>query len=166
MALLVATGFGLGYLPRAPGTAASVLGVTLYGLLQFTWEATALPVAFLVTLAGLIGAALWSIRIALASWTVPDPRPIVADEVVGQFLTFLPLLWVSAAPAPQPAGAAGWKSLLLGFILFRGFDVLKPFPIRRLERVAGAAGVVLDDLAAGAYAGLGLWLLAGTGWLG
>ena len=156
IALWLATGLGLGWVPKIPGTAGSLLGVGLYAGLDSSLSPAWLPLAFLGVLTGLLLLALWSTSRSLPCWPTPDPGPVVVDEVVGQFLSFWPLLWI---------GPAGWKSLLLGFILFRSFDVLKPFPIRRLERLPGAMGVVADDLLAGIYAGFCLWLLGGSGWL-
>lgn len=158
----LATVFGLGYLPGAPGTAGSLAAVALFGLLLYLLEQTLLWLSYLVVLSGLVPAALWSTGHALRQWTTPDPQVIVIDEVAGQWLAY-----AGAVLAPLlgwPAGA-GWKSLLAGFILFRGFDVLKPFPIRRSERLGGAAGVVVDDLLAGAYAAAGVLLLTWGGWL-
>ena len=79
-----------------------------------------------------------------------DPSHVVIDEMAGQMLT------VIAAPLH-------WKTLLTGFILFRCFDMLKPFPVRRFERLPGGAGIVLDDLAAGVYAWIALHLILRTG---
>jgi phosphatidylglycerophosphatase A len=79
-----------------------------------------------------------------------DPSHVVVDEMAGQMLT------VIAAPLH-------WKTLLTGFILFRCFDMLKPFPVRRFERLPGGAGIVLDDLAAGVYAWIALHLILRTG---
>jgi phosphatidylglycerophosphatase A len=76
-----------------------------------------------------------------------DPRYVVIDEVVGQMLTFL----------PRPDRS--WKWLLAGFLLFRAFDILKPFPARRAERLAGGWGIMMDDVAAGVYSAAALSLL-------
>jgi len=75
-----------------------------------------------------------------------DPKEVVIDEVAGFLLTIylLPLSWLSIA---------------LGFIMFRFFDILKPFPIRRLERIGGGTGIVIDDLVAGVYASLSINIL-------
>jgi phosphatidylglycerophosphatase A len=77
-------------------------------------------------------------RVARASG-VKDPQFVVIDEVAGQLITLI------AAPM-------AWKSLLLGFILFRGFDIVKPPPVRGLERLPEGTGIVIDDVAAGLYA--------------
>lgn len=158
----LATAFGLGYLPWAPGTVGSLAAVALFALPLYALDETLFQFFYLFVLAWLVPAALWSTEYALRQWTTPDPQVIVIDEVAGQWLAY-----AGAVLAPLlgwPAGA-GWKSLLAGFILFRGFDVLKPFPIRRSERLGGAAGVVVDDLLAGAYAAAGVLLLTWGGWL-
>lgn len=162
LGLHLATTFGLGNIPRIPGTVASLVAVAVFGALHRFAAGAALEFGFLVVLAGLVPLALWSTEHALRHWKTPDPQVIVIDEVAGQWLTYgglvlAPLLGWPARP--------GWKSLLLGFILFRAFDVVKPFPIRRSERLAGAAGVVVDDLLAGLYAAALLLVAAGSGWL-
>ena len=81
-----------------------------------------------------------------------DPQFVVIDEVAGQLITLI------AAPV-------SWKSLLLGFILFRGFDIVKPPPLRQIERLREGFGIVLDDVAAGVYAGAVMQLLLHVGWL-
>jgi len=158
----LATAFGLGYAPWAPGTAGSLAAVALFGLLLYALEGIVLQFFYLSVLAWLIPAAWWSTEHALKQWNTSDPQAIVIDEVVGQWLAYAGT--VLAPLVGWPDGAA-WKSLGAGFILFRAFDVLKPFPIRRSERLAGAAGVVVDDLLAGVYAAAGVLLLTWAGWL-
>lgn len=164
-AIKVATGFGLGYVPWAPGTAASLGAAGLFALVQHWLDGTVLQFIYLLLLASLALLALWSTENALPAWNRPDPRPIVIDELLGQWLGYGGLLVAALMGLPQGRAGAGWKSLLAGFILFRAFDVAKPFPIRRSERLPGAAGVVLDDVLAGIYAALGLLVLAWRGWL-
>ena len=159
--LLLATGFGLGYAPVAPGTAGSLGAAALFALLHQTLEGPTFRYAYLFLLAWLVPIALWSTEQALAHWKTSDPQAVVIDEILGQWLTFGGLVLAAFAGAP----AAGWKYLLAGFILFRAFDIVKPFPIRRSERLGGAAGVVVDDVLAGAYAAAVLGALAWTGWL-
>ena len=81
-----------------------------------------------------------------------DPQIVVIDEVSGQFITYL----LALAPL-------NWKYLLLGFILFRGFDVWKPFPARQAEALPGGWGIMADDWMAGIYAAIGLWIARGLG---
>ncbi|HXE74099.1 MAG TPA: phosphatidylglycerophosphatase A [Candidatus Xenobia bacterium] len=159
--VLLATGLGLGYAPMAPGTAGSLGSVALFVLAQWSVPAVSFPFVYLIALVALCVVAWWSTEQALRHWPGKDPQAVVIDEIVGQWVSYGGLL-VAAAP---PLAAAGWKYVVAGFILFRAFDVLKPFPIRRSECLPGAAGVVMDDLLAGIYAAAGLVLLAWTGWL-
>ena len=140
----IACGFGTGLLPKAPGTWGSALGVGLWLLVppQPIWQIGACVIGFLV---GWLAAAQVCRRHALA-----DPPQVVVDEIIG--------VWIALAALPREAP---W--LLAGFVLFRGLDILKPFPIRALERrFKGGFGVMIDDVAAGAAAGLvgyGAWRL-------
>lgn len=145
-AWMVATGFGLGYL-RPPGTWASAATA-----LTWWFAARALPPGLVlpVSVAAAVGTAL----VGVAAATIvaresgrEDPQVIVVDEIAGQLTALI-------------AVGLTWQSFLAGFILFRGFDILKPPPVRRLERVAGGAGIVLDDLMAGLYARLALAALS------
>jgi phosphatidylglycerophosphatase A len=81
-----------------------------------------------------------------------DPQFVVVDEVSGQLLTYLVSLSV-----------ANWKYLLVGFILFRVFDIWKPFPARQAEALPGGWGIMADDWVAGIYAGIGLWIARAAG---
>jgi phosphatidylglycerophosphatase A len=160
-ALLFATAFGLGYLPKAPGTWGSLAGVLAYWalvrdrslysgvLLHFHGTRYAAPLLLLVfqltvLLAAVGTAAAHEVSRALQ---IKDPQFVVIDEVSGQMLTYL----FALAPA-------NWKYLLLGFILFRVFDIWKPFPARQAESLPGGWGIMADDWIAGIYAALGLWL--------
>jgi phosphatidylglycerophosphatase A len=113
---------------------------------------------------------LWTSSRASRYWQQKDPQRVVIDEVSGQHLALvlgsvLPIWWRtpnSWAP-PQPGfityqSALGWKYLLLGFILFRVFDIWKPFPARQAESLAGGLGIMADDWVAGIYAALGIWV--------
>lgn len=164
-AILIATGFGLGRAPVAPGTAGSLAAVIIFSPLLLGLENPFVQFGYVFFLVALALVGLWSTEQALPHWSTEDPRAVVIDEIVGQWLCYGGLVLAAVfGRLPVPA-AAGWKYLLAGFILFRAFDVLKPFPIRQSERLPGAAGVLLDDALAGVYAGLGLLLLAWTGWL-
>ena len=162
-AIRLATAFGLGYAPVAPGTAGSLVGVGIFALLLFTLEGVALDLAFIAVSLCLVATALWSTERALPHWTSQDPSAVVIDEVLGQFLTYGGPLAVAYAGVTTVAPT--WKTLLAGLILFRAFDVLKPYPIRQSEGVPGAAGVVLDDFLAAVYAALVLGVLSWVGWL-
>jgi phosphatidylglycerophosphatase A len=138
-ATLVATLFGAGRLKPGPGTWASLATVLLWGLAcsripvsSRVWAT--LIAAAIVTLIGIPAATL-----VARSSGLKDPQFVVIDEVAGQLVTLI------AVPL-------AWKSFLAGLILFRVFDIWKPFPIRRLERLPEGAGIVVDDLGAGVYA--------------
>ena len=129
--------------------------------------------------AALIGAVgVWSATRASAYWSQKDPQRVVIDEVSGQHLTLLlgcgiPIWWRDAQPYWHwdniPLGlvsvnsALNWKYLLLGFILFRVFDIWKPFPARQAESLPGGWGIMADDWIAGIYAAIGLWLARAAG---
>lgn len=135
LALFLATGFGAGYAPRAPGTAGSLVGLAIGALVAPLGLAVSLAVAAAVCLAGFP-----LCRSASATLGEADPGAVVWDEIAGMLVAVL------AIPS-------GWHWWVLAFALFRAFDVLKPWPVGWLERRAGGgAGIMLDDLAAGALA--------------
>ena len=154
-ARLVATGFGLGYIPLAPGTWASLaavaVGVLIHGLGSF-------PLLLLATLA-VITVARWSISAALPEMGGGDPSEIVIDEVAGQWLALLApsfgfwMMGLDSWRFPYP----GW---LGAFLAFRLFDIWKPWLIGRADRRGDAWGVLLDDLLAGIFAGILVMILA------
>lgn len=133
--LALAFGFGLGLVPKAPGTAGTLLGVALH----LATQGLAMPLrAGLVLALFLLG--IWACDIAARRLGVHDHQGIVFDEVVGYLIAML------AAPA-------GWVWALAGFALFRLFDIWKPWPIRVADqRVKGGFGIMLDDALAGALA--------------
>jgi phosphatidylglycerophosphatase A len=131
---------GAGYLPFAPGTAGSVVGVLLVAAVGRMHVGTATAIAVLVAAAVVfLAAGAWAAGEAEAYFGRKDPGPVVIDEVVGQMLTLL--------LKPQ----ASWKYLAGGFLLFRAFDIVKPFPARQAERIPRGWGIMLDDVVAGAY---------------
>jgi phosphatidylglycerophosphatase A len=136
---LVATFFGVGRLKPGPGTWGSLATVILWSLTTSRIPVSSRPWATLgaaavVTLIGIPAATL----VARGSG-LKDPQFVVIDEVAGQLVALI------AVPL-------AWKTFLAGFILFRIFDMWKPFPIRRLERLPEGTGIVVDDLGAGVYA--------------
>jgi phosphatidylglycerophosphatase A len=139
---LLAFGFGSGLAPKAPGTFGTLVALPLYLLMQ----GLPLPVYLGLVVAGfLIG--IWLCGRTSADLGVHDHGGIVWDEIIGYLLTM--------AFAPS-----GWIWLVVGFLLFRFFDILKPWPIRWFDRrVPGGFGIMLDDLLAGVYAGLVILLL-------
>jgi len=138
-ATLVATFFGAGRLRPGPGTWGSVATVIVWALISSRLAPTArtsatIAAAALVTLIGIPAAT----QVERASG-VKDPQFVVIDEVAGQLVTLI------AVPL-------AWKTFLAGLILFRAFDILKPPPLRLLERLPEGTGIVVDDLGAGLYA--------------
>ena len=148
-AVLIATGFGLGYLPIAPATWASA--------------ATTLVLFAVLPGVGFPALAAWTVAVTVLALLVCGPaektlghdaHPIVMDEVVGMLVT---VCGVPAIGHPHPPYAI---TLALGFLLFRIFDVWKPFPVGRAQALPGAFGIVTDDILAGIYSNLVLQILA------
>jgi phosphatidylglycerophosphatase A len=155
---------GVGYLPLAPGTWGSAVGVGLYLLVRagsaqvFAYEAArgwslpsleALRTTFmLLMLMALTIAGIWAATRTEKLLGRKDPGVVVIDEVVGQLIAFLfiPL-------------DAGWWAIVAGFLAFRLFDIWKPYPVRRLEALESGLGIMADDVLAGAYAATVMSLL-------
>jgi phosphatidylglycerophosphatase A len=131
-AKILATFFGIGLFPLAPGTMASAVAALAY---RFVLHGLAWPLFFLL-LAFLFFAGAAASAAHAAALGRPDPGRIVIDEVCGQLLAlaFLPAAWVPVA---------------VSFVLFRFFDIIKPWPIRRLEKLPGGWGIMADDIGAG-----------------
>jgi phosphatidylglycerophosphatase A len=147
VALVLSCWFGAGLCPRAPGTAGTVAALPAVLLVHAAGPGFGLAITV-----GFTALAIWGAGRAARALGVKDPGEVVSDEVAG-FMVSLYLLPFT------------WPFLAGGFVLFRLLDILKPFPIRRLERLPGGAGVVLDDVAAGVLANLilrGSWTLLGT----
>jgi phosphatidylglycerophosphatase A len=137
-AIVIATAGGAGFAPKAPGTAGSVVGVLIYLLIEALHAGAYYPHAIIFLF--IVG--VWAATRVEHIWG-HDARRIVIDEVVGQMLTF----GIAAGRYQLSA-----FYIILGFGLFRLFDIVKPFPIRHLERLKGGLGVVADDVGAGLYA--------------
>lgn len=140
---LLATFLGSGLAPVAPGTAGSLAAIAFAALVRSPkhWSPTyfaVLTVVFLIP-------SLWASGRYARDQQDADPPPVVIDEVIGQWITL--------------AGATvyNWKSVLAGFLLFRLFDIWKPYPARHVERLPGGVGIMADDVLAGVFAGLVLW---------
>lgn len=142
-ARLTATWFGCGYSPVAPGTAGSLSAIGLAWLLVgfAGWP----PWSFLVPVLLLAVPAIWSAGITAQELQTKDPQLVVVDEVLGQ--------WIAIAGART----LNLKSWIAAFVLFRLFDIWKPFPVHQLEALPGGIGIVADDLMAGIYAALVLF---------
>jgi len=142
-ALAIATAFGVGYAPFAPGTFGSAAGLVVW------WLVPRSPLAQGLAIVAIFAIGSWSSGVAERHFGRTDPGPVVIDEVMGMLITlFL-----------NPVG--GW-GVLGGFLLFRLFDVIKPWPSNRLELLHGGIGVMADDGMAAIYANLalraGIWL--------
>jgi phosphatidylglycerophosphatase A len=146
LALAIAT-CGVGYLPLIPGTFGSLVGVGIFLLLP--------RIAILVAILAFTFAGIWAASRTEELFGRKDPGKIVVDEVAGQLIALLPLLF------------AAWsiKTVIVSFILFRFFDIVKPYPANRLQDLEGGMGVMCDDLVAGAYAAIivsGVLVVYGT----
>jgi phosphatidylglycerophosphatase A len=146
-ATLIATWFGIGLSPIAPGTCGSLVALPIAWAIRMVWGAPGLAVA-----CGVVFAVGWWASAAIVKASeVQDPGAVVVDEVVGQWLVLL----------AAPLDPAAW---VLGFLLFRLFDIWKPWPVRWADRhIKGGLGIMLDDIAAAGYAGAVLSALLAIG---
>jgi phosphatidylglycerophosphatase A len=142
--LAIATGCGVGYVPFAPGTFGSLLGLLVWAAIG----PSLLPQLIAIGLLLAVGA--WSGSVAERHLKATDPGPVVIDEVLGMLVTLF-LVPVS------------WGAVLIGFFVFRLFDVIKPYPANRLERLPGGLGMMADDLMAAVYANLVLRAVLAAG---
>ena len=142
-ALAFATFGYVGYFPIAPGTAGSAAALVLFALVRWV----GVPAFELATIAVVLAGGVWAANATEHVLGQKDPGAIVIDEVLGMLMT-LALLPVSTF------------GVFVGFVLFRIFDVVKPFPAARMEHLKGGPGVMLDDAVAGIYAHISLRLLA------
>jgi phosphatidylglycerophosphatase A len=150
--MFIATFGFVGYVPFAPGTAGSVAALLPYALLR----PLAMDLLYLAAIAAVALVGTWASTAAERVLQRKDPGPVVIDEVLGVLVT---LAWLPLS----------WTGVALGVLLFRLFDVLKPFPAGRFERLPGGTGIMLDDAAAAVYAHVALrvtgvlwpaWILA------
>jgi phosphatidylglycerophosphatase A len=137
-AIAIATAGGAGFAPKAPGTAGSIVGVLIYLLIERLQLSAYYP--HVIIFFFIVG--IWASSRVENLWG-HDSQRIVIDEVVGQMITF----GIAAGRYHLSA-----FHIILGFGLFRLFDIVKPYPIRYLERLKGGLGVVADDVGAGIYA--------------
>ena len=135
--LAIATVFGLGYVPVAPGTFGSVAGLLLWMVLPGSAVVQIAAIVVLFVLGSIAGSR------AEHHFGRTDPRQVIIDEVMGMLVTLF-------------LNPVRWKGAFIGFLLFRATDVIKPFPANRLERLPGGVGVMADDLMAAVYANLAL----------
>jgi phosphatidylglycerophosphatase A len=135
VAIALSTGFGIGYIPFAPGTFGSLLGLVIWALLPSSAGVQAVAIGVVM----LVG--VWSATLAEHHFRATDPSPVVVDEVLGMLVTLF-------------LNPVGWAGAGAGFLLFRAFDVIKPYPANRLERLHGGLGIMSDDFMAAVYANL------------
>ncbi len=167
LALGVAT-CGVGFIPLAPGTWGSLVGVGLFlGLraacLRATgamntdtnlWPAIVQSAGLVLLLCGLTSAGIWAATRTESLLGRKDPGVVVIDEVVGQLVAYI------LVPFLVPPGGVVWPFIVVGFFAFRAFDIWKPYPIRKFEKLGGGLGIVADDWLAGNYAAALLPLFA------
>jgi phosphatidylglycerophosphatase A len=145
--LAIATVFGVGYAPVAPGTFGSAAGLLLW------WILPPSAMTHIVAIVALFAAGSWSGTVAERHFGRTDPGQVVIDEVMGMLITLF-------------LNPVGWKGAALAFFMFRLFDVIKPYPSDRLERLHGGVGVMADDAMAAIYANLALrFSLALSNWI-
>ena len=162
MTRFVATFGFIGFLPGAAGTWGSLAALPLGYLIHLIGGPLLLSVAIIAA----YGLGHWATQVETFEQEDLDPSHIVIDEVVGQWIALLPLsagLWFAGAPP----GLFPWPGWVAAFVFFRIFDIWKPGPVGWADRRKGPTGVMLDDVFAGALAGLVVTILAGVahGWL-
>ena len=162
LAIAIAT-CGVGFIPIAPGTFGSVVGIGAWaiirgGVLAVLWPfagrnnlnllhiisgliAAELVTVILITLAG-----IWAASRVERMHGAKDPQKVVIDEVAGQFIALMAV----------PLSLQTWWTVILAFLLFRFFDIVKPYPARKFEDLHGGLGIMADDLVAGIYAAIGV----------
>ena len=134
---MIASVCGIGYIPFAPGTFGSAAGLVVWALVPPAAAAQVIAIVMLFAVGS------WSGTIAEQHFGRTDPSHVVIDEVMGMLIT---LFW----------NPVGWRGAVVAFLLFRVFDVVKPFPSNRLERLPGGVGVMADDAMAAVYANVAL----------
>jgi phosphatidylglycerophosphatase A len=150
LAVFLATAGYSGYFPIAPGTVGSAVGLIVYAGVRWTHS----PAVEILAIVALFAVGVWAGTVAERYFGGIDPGPIVLDEVVGMLITL----------AFIPVGLSG---AIAGFVLFRIFDVIKPYPAGRMEKLHGGLGVMADDAMAAIYANVSLRLLIALwpGWI-
>lgn len=147
LARMIATWFGAGDLPVAPGTWGSLAALPCALVIVFIGGQYLLAASVLIA----FFAGVWASGKLAAYHRMEDPQRVVIDEVAGQWLAILPV-------------AYDWRFYPVAFILFRFLDITKPWPIRRFEEFPGGVGIMADDIGAGVYAGVLTWMIGV--WLG
>ena len=154
MSHLIATFFYVGHARPGPGTWGSLAALPVALALHLAGG----PVLLALAALALFGAGLWATGRETAGGSDDDPSEIVVDEVVGQWIALLPVSAGAAAMGAEPLRL--WPGIVAAFLLFRLFDIWKPWLVGRADRRGDAMGVMLDDVWAGAFAALGFVVLA------
>jgi phosphatidylglycerophosphatase A len=144
-AFMLATWFGCGFAPKGPGTAGSLAALAIAILIHAVYGSG--RVTFLVLAALLVVPGIWAAGVMAKRERLEDPGIVVVDEVIGQWITL------------AGASTLNWKSWLAAFVLFRLLDIWKPPPARQFERLPGGLGIVADDVMAGLYGALAIFVL-------
>jgi len=137
LALALATALGAGYAPLAPGTFGSVVGLLLWWVLPLS------PGVQLTAIVLVFALGSWSGSVVERHFQRRDPGQVVIDEVLGMLITLF-------------MNPVGWAGVLIGLLLFRVADIVKPYPANRFEALHGGFGIMADDAMAGVYANLAL----------
>ena len=151
LAVFLASAGYAGFVPFAPGTVGSAVGLGLYALIRWTHAPLA---AELAVIGVLLAVGVWAAGVAERHLGIEDPGPVVIDEVAGMLISLV-------------LTGAGWSAAIAGFLFFRLFDIVKPYPASRLERLGGGLGIMADDVMAAIYANLALQVLLrlAPGWI-
>lgn len=144
IAFLIATWFGCGLAPLAPGTAGSLGGLAIAILLHYAGYGRGTLLIFTLVL---LAPGIWAADLVARQMNQTDPHLVVVDEVLGQWITLL------------GAATFNWKTWLVAFAFFRLLDVWKPAPARQFESLPGGWGIVADDVMAGIYGALAIFVL-------
>lgn len=143
----IATGFGSGYSPIAPGTAGALLAMLIWWVYSLLFSnSISIPILtfIIVTVFTIVG--IWSSCVVEKYWG-EDPSRVVVDEMVGT--------WIALLAVPE---GAHWGYMLAAFVLFRFFDIVKPFGVRKMENLPSGFGIMADDILAGIYGFIVIYL--------
>ncbi len=156
MKRLLTSCFGLGRLPVAPGTWGSLPPMIVFGLL-YQLGASALAISIVMAAIIIISSVVCVLfaPAAIEALGRKDPGEVVVDEVAGQAVTYLAVMFMTLQ---QPSLQQTFALAVPGFLLFRLFDIIKPCPIRKLEKLPSGWGILADDILAGVYAAVCFWL--------
>lgn len=143
----IATGFGSGYSPIAPGTAGALLAMLIWwGYSLLFSHCISIPVLTFIVIVVFTFAGVWSSCVVEKYWG-EDPSRVVVDEMVGT--------WIALLAVPE---GAHWGYMLAAFVLFRFFDIVKPLGVRKMESLPSGFGIMADDILAGIYGFIVIYL--------